>query len=109
MLVRNLKYLSYELSRRLEARLWYSHVHYNHHDRRFELFFGGFGKRCDKPLEIYVSHAHNTWKDSSMTVQLVLNDEVLDSVVIYPGEKFPEHWFESLCSTLGLIRDSDIL
>lgn len=109
MLVRNLKYLSYELSRRLEDRLWYSHVHYNHRDRRFELFFGGFGKRCDKPLEIYVSHAHNTWKDASMTVQLVLNDEVLDSVVIYPGEEFPEPWFESLCNTLGLIRDRDIL
>ena len=44
-----------------------------------------------------------------MTIQLVLNDEVLDSVVIYPGEEFPEHWFESLCSTLGLIRDRDIL
>ena len=44
-----------------------------------------------------------------MTIQLVLNDEVLDNVVIYPGEEFPEHWFERLFTTFGRIRDRDIL
>ena len=74
MKVGNLKYLAFEMGRWFESHDWLTYPNYAPHNRRFEIPFGNFGKRCDITLYLMLEHDLNTWINHDITIRLVLID-----------------------------------
>lgn len=118
MKVGNLKYLAFEMGRWFESHYWLTYPNYDSHNRRFEIIFGNFGKRCDITLYLMLEHALNTWINHDITIRLVLVDipqtqareDVPNEVCLYSrlchiGDILDDNDMNELLSFMEFIRD----
>lgn len=106
MKIRNLKYAAYEISKYLETLLWHTYPWYDHLNRRFELFIGYFGVRCETPLMLWISHAPDTWKNNNIAIQLMFGDTELLGCGTHPGEVLPDAFLSRMYNLLLDVRDN---
>lgn len=116
MKVGNLKYLAFEMGRWFESHDWLTYPNYDSHNRRFEIIFGNFGKRCDITLYLMLEHDFNTWLCHDITIRLVLVDipqaqeDVPNEVCLYSrlchvGEMLNDDDMNEILSFMSFIRD----
>ena len=115
MKVGNLKYLAFEMGRWFESRDWLTYPNYAPHNRRFEIPFGNFGKRCDITLYLMLEHDLNTWINHDITIRLVLidvaygdnepNEACLYSRLCHVGDTLEEDDMNEILSFMSFIRD----
>lgn len=114
MVVKNIRYLAYEIDKWLEQNFWYVTSVYSSRNRRFELFCGMFGRKCDIPVYILIEHAMDTWRNSRLTLRIVLvgHDKNTEyELCLYEkefgiGDCVENYVLESVLKLLSIIRDN---
>lgn len=114
MVVKNIRYLAYDIDKWLEQNFWYVTSVYSSRNRRFELFCGMFGRKCDIPVYILIEHAMDTWRNSRLTLRIVLVGQDKNTeyeLCLYEkefgiGDCIENSVLESMLKLLSIIRDN---
>lgn len=115
MIVRNIRYLAFEIDKWLEQNFWYVNPVYSAQNRRFELFCGLFGRKCTIPMYILVEHALDTWRNNRLTVRLVIigQDNTSEEYELgllekefSIGDVVSNEFLENVLKIMSTIRDS---
>ncbi len=115
MIVRNIRYLAFDIDKWLEQNVWYVNPVYSSQNRRFELFCGMFGRKCTIPVYVLVEHALDTWRNNRLTVRLVVvgQDKTGDEYELCLlekefsiGEVVSNEFLENILKIMLTIRDN---